>query len=66
MFKSVCSVVCHFDKHMTVNVTGDDCSDMPADSGSLLYQFLLHPDNTLIENLTPEILQVTQRYFCTI
>jgi len=20
MFKSVCSVVCHFDKHMTVNV----------------------------------------------
>lgn len=36
----------------------DDCVDMPADSGSLLYQFLLHPDNTHIENLSVEMLQV--------
>lgn len=41
---------------------GDDCSDLPADNGSLLYQFLLNPDNSLIENLTPEILQRVTRH----
>ncbi|XP_053390843.1 uncharacterized protein LOC128553692 [Mercenaria mercenaria] len=42
--------------------TGDDCSDLPSDNGSLLYQFLLNPDNSIIENLTPEILQRVNRH----
>ncbi|KAL4238827.1 hypothetical protein ACF0H5_003534 [Mactra antiquata] len=41
---------------------GDDCSDLPSDNGSLLYQFLLNPDNSLIENLTPDILQRVTRH----
>lgn len=42
--------------------TGEDCSDLPSDNGSLLYQFLLNPDSSLIENLTPEILQRVTRH----
>ena len=38
--------------------SGEDCSDLPADNGSILYQFLLQPDNVMLEHLTPEILQV--------
>ena len=38
--------------------TGEDCSDFPADQGSILYQFLMQADSVLLENLTPEILQV--------
>ncbi|XP_060562168.1 uncharacterized protein LOC132721814 [Ruditapes philippinarum] len=42
--------------------TGDDCSDLPSDNGSMLYQFLIQPDNSPIENLTPEILQRVTRH----
>ena len=38
--------------------SGEDCSDLPADNGSILYQFLLQPDSVMLEHLTPEILQV--------
>ncbi len=37
---------------------GEDCSDLPADNGSLLYQFLLQPDSSNIQHLTPDMLQV--------
>ena len=39
--------------------SGEDCSDLPADNGSILYQFLLQPDSVMLDHLTPEILQVT-------
>ncbi|XP_052768844.1 uncharacterized protein LOC128209056 isoform X2 [Mya arenaria] len=42
--------------------TGEECSDLPADNGSLLYQFLLHPDSSLIENLNPDMLQKVTRH----
>ena len=38
--------------------SGEDCSDLPADNGSILYQFLLQPDSVMLDHLTPEILQV--------
>ena len=37
---------------------GDNILDLPPDSGSPLFQFILHPDNSAIDKLTPEIFQV--------
>ena len=37
---------------------GEDCSDLPADNGSLLYKLLLEPDNASIENLNLDMMQV--------
>ncbi|KAL3874032.1 hypothetical protein ACJMK2_037101 [Sinanodonta woodiana] len=42
--------------------SGDDCSQLPADQGSMLYQFLINPDSSDLENLTPEILQKSIRH----
>ena len=42
--------------------SGEDCTDLPADHGSILYQLLLQPDSVVLENLTPEILQVSLCY----
>ena len=36
----------------------DSCSNLPAESGSTMYQLLVQPDKVAIENLNLEVLQV--------
>ena len=38
--------------------SGKDQKDLPSDLGSLLYQLLSRPDETSIEQLTPEVIHV--------